>query len=150
MHAPAQFFGFVDDTGKFAPLSKRLVKAVFEMFKGQDVCVSVQRRDKQRSAEQNAWLWGFALPAIAEHCGYDEHEHERLHYDLLSVRFGTTAVAPLVDGAPPRIVPTRTSSQLSIKEFSDYMEWLVRYAADKFNVTLTLPSERADAPKGKR
>ena len=105
--------------------------------------VEIRERKSQRSLEQNRWIWGVAYPLIAEHCGYDHHDHESLHYDLLAVRFGTKAVTPMIPTAPPRIVPVKTSSELTVKEFSDYMDWLVRYAAQTFDVVIPLPDETA-------
>jgi hypothetical protein len=37
--------------------------------------------------------------------------------------------------------PAKTSSQLSTKEFSDYMEWLVRWAAMEHGIRVPLPGE---------
>lgn len=140
---PRTFLAFVDDSGHFALDDTRAFREHVQQFKGQQVVVSVDKRSRKRSTVQNNWIWGVAYPLIAEHCGYDAHEIESLHYDLLSVRFGTKAIAPLIDGAPPRIVPTRTSSDLTTKEFSDYMDWIVRFAAEKFDVVLPLPDEQA-------
>jgi hypothetical protein len=134
--------GFVDDAGIFTLDRRRDFVAWVKQFAGREVTLTLTERKRKRSLEQNAWLWGVALPAIAEHCGYDHHEHERLHYDLLAVRFGTVAVAPLIPGAPPRIVPAQTSSPMNTREFSDYMEWLVRYAAETFGIVIPLPDER--------
>jgi hypothetical protein len=138
--------GFVDDAGKFA-LDKRadFARYLSETFKGCEVVLTVEKKSSRRSNGQNRWLWGVALPLIAEHCGYDHHEHERLHYDLLAVRFGTEELQPLVAGAPARIVPAKTSSTMSTREFSDYMEWLTRYAADTLGVVIPLPDERMEA-----
>lgn len=155
-HSQIVWFGFVDDAGNFSVDRQRQFLAwLAKQFRGREVEVSVQARSKVRSVRQNAWLWGCALPIIAEHCGYDEHEHERLHYDLLAVRFGTMAVSPIMPGAPPRIVPQRTSSQLSTREFADYMEWLVRYAADPQNfpehgIVIPLPDEPGPRPQRRR
>lgn len=137
-----QFLGFVGDDGKFTIDDRSGFRRHLDTLKGYEVTVTVERRSRQRSVKQNAWLWGVAYPLIAESCGYDHHEHEHLHYDLLSVRFGTHAVNSRIPGVPPRIVPTRTSSELSTKEMAEYFEWLVRYAAETFGVVLELPDER--------
>lgn len=136
-----QWTGFVDDSGVFALDQPDKFRAWVKRFAGHEVVVTVQRKTRKRSLEQNAWLWGVALPLIAEHLGYDRHELDELHYDLLSVRFGTKAVAPRVPGAHPRIVPSRTSSDMTTTEFSDYMDWVVRYAAQEFGVVIPLPDD---------
>jgi hypothetical protein len=136
--------GFCDDTGKYAVDDpKGLAGYIRQHFTGREFTLTVKAKTSKRSLAQNAWHWGVALPLIAEHLGYDRHEHDQLHYDLLAVRFGTKAIPPLLPGAPPRIEPQRTSSELTTQEFSDYMDWLVRYAAQEFGVVIPLPDEEA-------
>jgi hypothetical protein len=100
-----------------------------------DYLVTLEPPKKTRSLDQNAWLWGLALPMIAEDIGYDKHEHEWLHYELLAERFGT------VKAAGGLVLPAKTTSKMTTREFSDYMEWLVRFAAQKFGVVVPLPDE---------
>lgn len=119
--------------------------AHLETLIDQPVDVMVKRHRAKRSLDQNGWLWGVAIPAIAEHCGYDAHEHQALHYELLAKRFGTKAVQSRLPGAPPLVVPVVGSSELKTDEFSDYMEWLVRFAATELGVVIPLPSERQQA-----
>jgi|SRR6185369_2600960 len=139
------FQAFCDDDAHFALDNRPAWLAFLGTVRGSELTVTVEKKSRKRSVVQNAWLWGVAYPLIAESIGYDHHEHEHLHYDLLAVRFGTKAVTPLVDGAPPRIVPKQTSAGLTTKEFSEYMEWLVRFAAEKFSVVLPLPDEKREA-----
>jgi hypothetical protein len=100
-----------------------------------DYTVTLDPPKRTRSLDQNAWLWGVALPMIADDIGYDKHEHELLHYELLAERFGR------VERPGGLVLPRRTSSKMTTAEFSEYMEWLVRFAATKFGVTLPLPGE---------
>lgn len=99
------------------------------------------RPKTSRSLKQNAWLWGVALPLIADSCGYDAHEVETLHYDLLAVHFGTVATTPKIPSQAIRIVPRKTSSELTVEEFSTYMDWLVRYAATDLGCIVPLPGD---------
>ncbi len=103
---------------------------------GKRVGVVVRERRAQRSTNQNAWLWGIALPLLADELGYDEHEHETLHYALLGECFGH-----VYDPRSGQTVLAKTSSQLNTKEFADYMEWLVRWAATEHNCRIPLPGE---------
>ena len=94
-----------------------------------------RRQRAQRSLPQNAWLW-MANALIADALGYDRHEVEALHYALLGKRFGVRT-----DGPTGLSLPVRTSSQLTTAEMSDYMEWLVRFAASELGVVVPLPGE---------
>ena len=100
--------------------------------------VSIQPRKKQRSRDQNAWIWGVAYPQIAEALGYEPHELEELHYGLVAKWGGEH-----FDKRLGAMVPNKRSSKLTTKEFSDYMEWLVRFGAKECGgVVITLPDER--------
>jgi hypothetical protein len=139
---PVSWPGFVDTRGRLHLDARVRFDAYLRVaLLGKRVDVTVVEHGEKRSVAQNNWLWGVCYPAIADHCGYDFHEHETLHYDLLAVRFGTVTVTPLIPGVAPRTKPARTSSELSTKEFADYMEWLVRFAAEHFDVVVPLPDE---------
>lgn len=99
-----------------------------------DVVVKVHRN--KRSVDQNAWLWGVALPLIGEALGYDLDEHETLHYALIDHCFGT-----VFDERLGRDVPKVRSSKLDTKTFSEYMEWLVRWAAREHGISVPLPDD---------
>ncbi len=135
------FYGNCDSEGRLSLDRPGDLKRHQKGYAGQRVELTLKARKSKRSIDQNSWLWGIAHPLLAEHLGYDEHEHERLHYDMLALRFGTVAVTPLLKGAAPRIVPAKTSSELNTAEFSDYMEWYVRTAASEFGCVIPLPNE---------
>ena len=104
---------------------------------GAQVEVVVRKRKSQRSLDQNAWAWGVAYPIIAGELGYDQHEHEDLHYALVAKCFGEH-----FDKRIGAMVPNKRSSKLTTAEFSSYMEWLVRFAATELGgIVVPLPGE---------
>lgn len=122
----------IDFDGIEAPMRRRLLRALA----GKRVGVVIREKRSQRSQSQNAWLWGVALPLLAEELGYDDHEHETLHYALLGECFGH-----VYDPRMGQTVLAKTSSQLNTKEFAEYMEWLVRWAATEHGCRVPLPGE---------
>lgn len=102
---------------------------------GRRVDVVIRRHRDRRSDKQNAWWWGKAIPVIAEDRGYDRHEHEELHYALVSLCFGTH-----VDKLTGLEIPNKRSSELTTVEFSELMEWAVRWAAHE-GIRVPLPGE---------
>ena len=133
--------GHVGDDGRitFDPANRRVLDAALESCKGHDVDVVVRVHQKTRSLEQNAYIWGVAYPILAEHLGYDKHEIEDLHYALIEKCFGTH-----FDQRMRQMVPNKRSSKLTTKEFSEYMDWLVRFAAQECGgVYIPLPDEVA-------
>lgn len=133
-----QFVGDVDASGKLDADVRAQVAEYLRTFAGMAVEISVRKYNRKRSHEQNAWAWGVAYPLIAESIGYDKHEHEELHYWLVAQCFGTHH-----DERIDADVPNVRSSRLTTAEYSDYMEWLVRFAAEKFGVIVPLPNEAA-------
>lgn len=142
MSVVAPFRGFKDDAWHWEPGEEQRWRQTMKTLPAGKWELDPPHRPKRsRSVRQNAWLWGVALPTIAESIGYDVHEHEVLHYDLLSVHFGTVATTTKLPSQVIRIVPKRTSSELTVEEFSAYMEWLVRYAATNLGCVVPLPNE---------
>jgi len=133
------FHGEVNTRGQldFDTAEMRTRWAYLKTLSGKRVDVIVRVHRKDRSLEQNNWIWGVAYPIIAESLGYDEHEHEDVHYALVEKCFGSH-----FDKRLGAMVPNKRSSKLSTTEFSTYMSWLVRFAAtDLGGIVVPLPGE---------
>ena len=129
--------GVVDAAGKLHLDARQLFQRYVQTLRNRPVQLVLKRRESQRSLDQNAWIWGVAYPVLAEALGYDLHEHEDLHYALVAKCFGEH-----FDKRVGAMVPNRRSSKLTTKEFSDYMEWLVRFGAMECRgVVVPLPGE---------
>lgn len=103
---------------------------------GKRVDVVVKPYHRRRSDPQNKWWWGIAVPLIAHELGYDKHEHEQLHYALVAKCFGTTT-----DQKLHQEIPNVRSSQMTTVQFSELMEWAVRWAAQDYGIEIPLPGE---------
>ena len=105
---------------------------------GKAVEVVVKEKRNKRSSDQNAWHWAVAVPLIAEAMGHDRDEYEMVHYALVAECFGTTK-----DERTGLDVPNARSSKLNTKQFSELMEWEVRFAAIKLGLYIPMPDEVA-------
>ena len=121
---------------------RRYIKALPD----QPIQLVLSRKKSQRSLEQNSWIWGIAYPIIAGGVGYDDHEThdpqtlDAIHYALIAKWGGEHYEKRL-----GIMVPNKRSSTLTTKEFSDYMEWLVRYAAQELGgILVPLPGESVE------
>jgi len=134
------FPGDVDDAGKLtlAKTARRDLARYVKTLTGKRVRVTVTEEKAKRSDPANRWHWGVAIPLIANELGYDRHEHELVHYALVAKWGGTTFDPKL--GVE---VPNKRSSQLTPAEFSDLMEWEVRFAATDLGIVIPLPGEVA-------
>jgi hypothetical protein len=116
--------------------ARRDLARYVKTLKGKRVRVSVAEAKDTRSTAANRWWWGVAVPLIANELGYDRHEHERVHYALVAKAFGVT-----IDPKLKTEVPNVRSSKLTTEQFSELMEWAVRFAATELGIVVPLPGE---------
>lgn len=129
------FRGRFDERAGFVPEDPARWTTARKQRAGQRVEVVLRNPRSKRSLDQNAWHWSIAVPMIAEALGYDKHEHDQVHYALVSKCFGVRQDAKLGE------VPNARSSRLTVQQFSELMEWEVRFAAQFCGVEIPLPSE---------
>lgn len=92
-------------------------------FAGQHVEVLLRRRRQKRSNHANRFYWGYVLTAIAEATGYTKDEaHDALKYQFLRE-----------DGDSP-LVKVRSTTDLSVQEFSEYLERVMAFGATTFGI----------------
>lgn len=87
--------------------------------------VVVKVYSKPRTLDQNAYYWSHMIRPLIAHFGVTE---KQMSNDLLAEFFGTTTRATL--SGKILIDPRRTSSELSVSEMSDYLDWLPSFIAD--------------------
>jgi len=74
-----------------------------------------------RSHAQNRYYQGVVVPLLAEHIGYEQPEmHEVLKHEFLP--YGT-----------------RSTTDLTVAEFTDYLERICRWAAEKMDCVIPPP-----------
>jgi hypothetical protein len=108
-----------------------------------EVVVTLAEKQDKRTSAQNRLIWGTVysqiLEGIGESVGYDRHDKagkEQLHLGLLMLYSGT-----IVEPLTKREVPKVRSSKMTKAEFSDYVEWVARWAAQEHGVAIALPGE---------
>lgn len=97
------------------------MKAVLSKLEGRRVSIRILRVQRERTAPQNAYLWGCVYPLLAEAIGYDVEElHEACKLRFLRDRENEREDLPRV----------RSTAKLSTAEFSEYVETVRRLAAE--------------------
>jgi hypothetical protein len=91
--------------------------------------VTVQAYRPSHTREQENYLWGKVYPAFIEGGGEALRGWEKkdLHEHLLSECFGSET---LKIGNKTYSVPLKRSSKLNIEEYSGFIEFIQRYAAN--------------------
>jgi len=110
--------------------------AMWRMKEGR-VVIKVEVPASKRTLDQNAYLHAVPFPILAEHFG-DSVEGVKL--DLMGEKWGWKP-SPL---DPHRMVPVKPSTaSMTIEECTEFIDWLIPWAATEHGVLIPLPSEYA-------
>ena len=127
------------------PAKGYLDRVLSTLAVGEEFVVTLEEYQDKRTNRQNRALWGQVydslLAGLADEVGYDKHDKfgkEQLHEGLLCL-YGGTVVEPVTK----REVAKVRSSKMTKSEFSDYVEWIARWAASEHGVVVELPGEAA-------
>jgi hypothetical protein len=103
---------------------------------GKDVEVIIRKKRIKRSQPQNAYLHAVVFPLIAdEMCD----SVEGVKFDLMGERFGWTETK----GGRP--IPVRPhTSEMTEDECSDFIDWVIPWAAVKLGIVIP-PPRKAEA-----
>lgn len=107
---------------------------------GKDICVTVERKRKKRSLNQNQYYWGVVIPIIRnvlEEYG-NEVDDEETH-SFLKDHVGKLT-SSVVDSVGRRVAITKSSASLTTGEFENYLLRVTAWAAQE-NVIIPSPSE---------
>ncbi|WP_257828059.1 recombination protein NinB [Burkholderia glumae] len=111
------------------------VKANAKAFndRGEPLRVIVTAEEKQRNAAQNRLYWGAILRAIAEQAWVDGRQFDKdSWHEYFARMFGVSDELTLPDGEI--ILRRKSTSQMSVGEFSTYLNQIQAYAANKLGV----------------
>lgn len=136
--------GKVSDDGErieFLDVERQRRRGYLKSLAGRTIDFTIKIHREKRSDRQNRWWWGIAVPLIAHELGYDKHEHETVHYALVSKCFGTKW-----DPVMKQEIPMVRSSALTTVQFSELMEWAVRWAATEHGMSVPLPGDAEVTP----
>lgn len=97
--------------------------------------VTVEKFVPNRSDDQNKYLHAGPLPILKREFGYDSIED--LKRDLMGECWGWK-ISPLTKQPVP-IKPH--TSEMTVDEFSHFIDWLIPWAMVKWNIRLPLPDE---------
>src|SRR5262245_38812369 len=117
-----------------APLA---FKTAMWRMKAGPVVVKIEQPMVKRTLEQNAYLHAVPFPILAEHFGCSV---EDVKYDLMGERWGWKP-SPL---NPHRMIPVKPhTSDMTVEECTQFIDWLLPWAATEHGVLIPLPKEYA-------
>lgn len=105
----------------------RVTTALRKLEPYNDWRIEVTEYKDTRSLEANAYLWGVAYRTILEHSDLQGWDADDLHTYFLGEHFGWQTIQAF---GKKRVKPVKRSSRLSISQFSEYVAFVIRKAAE--------------------
>jgi len=133
--------------GKMEPTTAQLLIAELANHEGKDIAITVERKRKKRSLNQNQYYWGVVVPIIRqmlEEYG-NELDDEETH-SFLKEHVGKLT-ASVVDSVGRRVAITKSSASLSTAEFENYLLRVTAWAAQE-GIIIPAPNENLTPPIG--
>jgi hypothetical protein len=108
-----------------SPAMNRIALYLSRLGKDRAFKVEVSEQKARRSLSQNAYLWGVVYPAVMQRL--DGWDAEDIHQFFLGEHFGWETLAGF---GKRRMRPLKRSSGLTKIEFSEYVDFIQRRAAE--------------------
>lgn len=129
-------------------LPKSLRKEIVQLFDGKPITVIIKRTARKRSSPQNRWYWAvltFLLPFIKDADPENNLtlKEEDLHEFFKDRFLGKVDKAINDHGDTMQI--SRSTTDLSKDEFSEYMDHIEKFALEFFSVQIPLPEQQMEA-----
>ena len=103
---------------KFDHPEKYLVN--LSTLEGKRIELTIQKERHNRSLSQNSYYWGVVIEILGNNYGYDPEEmHEALKFKFLKLHEDSG------------LVTTRSTRKLTTVEFGDYLDKVIRWAAEE-------------------
>jgi len=112
-----------------------LVKANAPTFaeRGEPLRVIITSEERKRNAEQNRFYWGVILRDIAEQAWVGAAQFDKdVWHEFFARKFGVCEDVTLPDGET--IVRRKSTTNMSVHEFSEYMTKVQAHAAAELGV----------------
>ena len=138
-----QIYGKVTDTGEIT-LPRRFKPDVARLFSGREIVVTVERKRKKRSLNQNAYYWAVVVKMICEAMNdagdmvSSQDVHEFLRFRFLKIQKIDEETAELL------YEYSRSTSALKTFEFAEYIERCIQFAAEYLNIEIPTPYSERD------
>ena len=132
------YFARVDDNGVIQGLDrKKFAREVKELFSGKSIEITVRRKKKHRSVQQNRYYW-LVVTILSDYTGFTKDEmHAILRSKFLraeKVNEDTGVVYEYV----------KSTTELTTVEYEEYLDDVRRFAAQEFNMNVPMPNEQIE------
>ena len=121
--------------------NKGSISKAFEQFEGREITITIEKKRRKRSNEQNAYLWGCVYPLVKlqfyETCG-EVFTIEEVH-EIMKMKFSSVELINEETGEV--IIVPKSTTKNSKFEQEQYHEQIRNFAKEWFNIYIPLPNE---------
>ena len=123
-------------------VNRSLIAKTIKFFEGEEITLTIEKKFRKRSNNQNAFYWGVLIPIISEllqdatgNFFSSEETHDVLksncnYKELISENTGEITKIPI------------STTELTTLEWLGYIEKVEHFVFDYFSVTLPKPNEQ--------
>ena len=128
------------EEGKLKVQGREYMAKVLADLEGKDVTLTIEEYSKEkRTTYQNKWYWSVVrqVSNALNDIGYRMTEAETHAY------LGSMFLTKVIDNPIQKgnIVIIRSTTSLGVKEFSQYMEDILRFSAENLDLVIEHPSD---------
>ena len=116
--------------GGIIPENMRNYINAMKIYDGQKVVIMIAKPTKDRTLPQNKYLWSVPYKMISDETGNDV---DSVHHYMAGMFLAHKTAGP--------IPAVRSTTTLTTVEFSEYIEVIIRWAAEFLNLYIPLPNE---------
>lgn len=139
-----KFLASIHD-GKFIYAEPELLAERIKKLNGKEVYITIVKKTKSRSSDQNRYYWGCVLKVLASEIGELEEDMDV----SLRKQFLETYIPQIHDGLKIKFLTDRSkkfpvpksTTELSTVEFEEFLSKVRIWASSELNIYIPLPNE---------
>lgn len=128
-------------SGKISQATSLQIKSLFESLPDGNLEITIESERHRRSNAQNRYWWGVIVEEVADHCGYEKHDHEAAHADIvyhLMPEYRTERINRITGEVETVRASTR---EMPTGVFTELIERAFRWAAVDLGLHIQSPQE---------
>jgi hypothetical protein len=123
--------------------NRQPITEAIKSFEGKEIVLTIERKRKKRSNEQNAYLWGVVYPILKD--GFYQIGYKLTTGQVHELMKQTFVKEDLINETTGEVKTiTGHTSNLTTSQFMEYLADIKQFAAEELNVYIPDPNEQVN------